>query len=251
SSGAGDPRCRVAIIMGKTDFDAPRHAQQSQVLVPMDAPGMKTIRMLPVFGYDDSPHGHAEMVMENVRVPVGNLILGEGRGFEIAQGRLGPGRIHHCMRTIGAAEVALEKMTRRLLTRQAFGKSLYEHSIWEQRLGEARIEIDMCRLLTLKAASMMDSVGNKGAANEIAMIKVAAPRMALKIIDDAIQAHGGGGVTSDFGLAESYAGIRSLRLADGPDEVHLRAIARNELKKYRDNPDYPTHDPKSGIHDFG
>ncbi|HPE46913.1 MAG TPA: acyl-CoA dehydrogenase family protein [Hyphomonas sp.] len=247
SSGAGDPRCKVAIVMGKTDPSAERHRQQSQILVPMDAPGLKIVRMLPVFGYDDSPHGHAEMLLENVRVPKENLVLGEGRGFEIAQGRLGPGRIHHCMRTIGAAEVALEKMTRRLLTREAFGKPIYQQSVWEQRIGEARLEIEMCRLLTLKAAYMMDTVGNKAAANEIAMIKVAAPRMALKIIDDAIQAHGGGGVTADFGLAQRYAGIRTLRLADGPDEVHLRAIARNEVKKYRDSPDYPTHDSGAGI----
>ncbi|MAN47125.1 MAG: acyl-CoA dehydrogenase [Alphaproteobacteria bacterium] len=246
SSGVGDPRCKVAIVMGKTDPDAERHQQQSQILVPMDAPGLKIVRMLPVFGYDDSPHGHAEVLLENVRVPASNLILGEGRGFEIAQGRLGPGRIHHCMRTIGAAEVALEKMAKRLMTRQAFGKRVADHSIWEQRMGEARVEIEMCRLLTLKAAYMMDTVGNKVAKNEIAMIKVAAPRMALKIIDDAIQAHGGGGVTSDFGLAESYAKIRTLRLADGPDEVHLRAIARNEFRKYRDA-DYPTHKPETGI----
>ena len=241
SSGLGDPRCKVAIVMGKTDPNAPRHAQQSQILVPTDAPGVKILRMLPVFGYDDAPHGHAEVLLDNVRVPAGNLILGEGRGFEIAQGRLGPGRIHHCMRTIGAAEVALEKMTRRLLSREAFGKPVAEHSIWEQRLGDARTELEMTRLLTLKAAWMMDTVGNKGAKDEIAMIKVAAPRMALKIIDDAIQAHGGGGVTSDFGLARSYSMIRTLRLADGPDEVHLRSIARSEMKKYRDNPNYPAH----------
>lgn len=241
SSGVGDPRCKIAIVMGKTDPDAPRHAQQSQILVPLDTPGIKVLRQLPVFGYDDAPHGHAEVLLEDVRVPAENLILGEGRGFEIAQGRLGPGRIHHCMRTIGAAEMALEKMTRRLLSREAFGKTLAEHSIWEQRIGEARTELEMTRLLTLKAAFMMDTVGNKAAKNEIAMIKVAAPRMALKIIDDAIQAHGGGGVSDDFGLAKAYANIRTLRLADGPDEVHLRAIARGEMKKYRDDPDYPTH----------
>jgi len=241
SSGVGDPRCKLAIVMGKTDFDAPRHAQQSQILVPLDQPGVKVLRQLPVFGYDDAPHGHAEVLLENVRVPGDNLILGEGRGFEIAQGRLGPGRIHHCMRTIGAAERALERMTRRLLSREAFGKTLAEHSIWEQRLGEARTDLEMTRLLTLKAAFMMDTLGNKAAKDEIAMIKVAAPRMALKIIDDAIQAHGGGGVTSDFGLAQAYANIRTLRLADGPDEVHLRSIARSELKKYRDDPAYPTH----------
>lgn len=247
SSGVGDPRCKVAIVMGKTDPSAEKHRQQSQILVPMNAPGVKILRMLPIFGYDDSPHGHAEVLLENVRVPVENLILGEGRGFEIAQGRLGPGRIHHCMRTLGAAEKALEALSRRVLTRAVFGKSLYQHSIWEQRIGEARLDIEMTRLLTLKAAYMMDTVGNKAAANEIAMIKVAAPRTALRVIDDAIQAHGGAGVTDDFGLAESYAAIRTLRLADGPDEVHLRAIARNELKKYRDDPNYPTHRPELGI----
>ncbi|MFN3609096.1 MAG: acyl-CoA dehydrogenase family protein [Hyphomonas sp.] len=247
SSGVGDPRCKVAIVMGKTDPSAERHRQQSQILVPMDAPGMKILRMLPVFGYDDSPHGHAEVLLENVRVPVANLILGEGRGFEIAQGRLGPGRIHHCMRTLGAAEVALEKLTRRVLSREVFGKALSQQSIWEQRIGEARLDIEMTRLLTLKAAYMMDTAGNKGAANEIAMIKVAAPRAALKVIDEAIQAHGGAGVTDDFGLAELYAGIRTLRLADGPDEVHLRSIARNELRKYREAPSYPTHLPETGI----
>jgi alkylation response protein AidB-like acyl-CoA dehydrogenase len=235
SSGVGDSHCKVAIVMGKTDFNAPKHQQQSQILVPLDTPGIKVLRMLPVFGYDDAPHGHAEVLLENVKVPIENMILGEGRGFEIAQGRLGPGRIHHCMRTIGAAEVALEKMCKRLLSRTAFGKKVAEQSVWEQRIGEARTDIEMCRLLTLKAAYMMDTVGNKVAANEIAMIKVAAPRIACKIIDDAIQAHGGGGVTSDFGLARSYASIRTLRLADGPDEVHCRAIARNEFKKYRDN----------------
>ena len=233
SSGLGDPRCTLAIVMGKTDPDAARHVQQSQILMPMDAKGIEIIRMLPVFGYDDAPHGHAEVQLTNVRVPVDNMILGEGRGFEIAQGRLGPGRIHHCMRTIGAAELALEKMCKRLLTREAFGKPIGEHSIWEQRVGEARTNLEMTRLLTLKAAYMMDTVGNKVARNEIAMIKVAGPRIALQIIDDAIQAHGGGGVTSDYGLARAYANIRTLRLADGPDEVHNRAIARNEYKKYR------------------
>jgi acyl-CoA dehydrogenase len=188
--------------------------------------------MLPVFGFDDAPHGHADVLLENVRVPAGNLLLGEGRGFEIAQGRLGPGRIHHCMRTLGAAEVALEKMTKRLLSRVAFGKKLAEHSVWEQRIAEARIDIEMTRLLCLKAADMMDKVGNKAAQLEIAMIKVAAPRIALRVIDDAIQAHGGMGVTSDAGLACMYAHIRTLRLADGPDEVHCRAIARLEMRKY-------------------
>ena len=234
SSGVGDPRCKVAIVMGKTDPSAKSYSQQSQILVPLDAPGVIVERMLPVFGYDDAPHGHAEVLLKDVRVPVENLILGEGRGFEIAQGRLGPGRIHHCMRTIGAAEVALEKMCHRLLTRKAFGKLIAEHSVWEQRVAEARTEIEMCRLLCLKAADMMDRAGNKSARLEIAMIKVAAPKMALKIIDDAIQAFGGAGVTSDPGLAKLYSGIRTLRLADGPDEVHNRTIARMEFAKYGD-----------------
>jgi acyl-CoA dehydrogenase len=236
SSGVGDPRCKVAIVMGKTDPENPsRHQQQSQVLVPLDAPGIEIVRMLPVFGYDDAPHGHAEVLLKNVRVKVEDaLLLGEGRGFEIAQGRLGPGRIHHCMRTIGTAEIALEKMCRRLMSRKAFGKYLADHSVWEQRVAEARIDIEMCRLLCLKAADMMDKAGNKSARLEIAMIKVAAPRIALKIIDDAIQAHGGGGVTTDFGLAKMYAGQRTLRLADGPDEVHCRTIARDEFGKYGD-----------------
>jgi len=232
SSGVGDPRCKIYIVMGKTDPDAPTYTQQSQILVPSDTPGVKILRMLPVFGFDDAPHGHAEVLLENVRVPASNIILGEGRGFEIAQGRLGPGRIHHCMRTIGSAERALDKMCKRLLTREAFGKKIFEHSVWEQRVAEARTDIEMCRLLCLKAAYMMDTVGNKVARQEIAMIKVAAPRMALKIIDDAIQAHGGGGVTTDFGLAKAYAGMRTLRLADGPDEVHNRTIARMEFKKH-------------------
>ncbi|MBT8473089.1 MAG: acyl-CoA dehydrogenase [Marinicaulis sp.] len=232
SSGAGDPRCKIYIVMGKTDKTAERHKQQSMILVPADTPGVKILRHLPVFGYDDAPHGHMEVTLDNVRVPKENMLLGEGRGFEIAQGRLGPGRIHHCMRTIGAAEVALEKMVRRLLSREAFGKPIYKHSIWEQRVAEARIDIEMSRLLTLKAAWMMDTVGNKVAQGEIAMIKVAAPRMALKIIDDAIQAHGGGGVTTDYGLAQLYAGLRTLRLADGPDEVHCRSISRIEFKKH-------------------
>jgi alkylation response protein AidB-like acyl-CoA dehydrogenase len=233
SSGVGDPRCRVFIVMGKTDPQAPAHQQQSQILVPSDAPGVRVERMLPVFGYDDAPHGHAEVVLENVRVPAANLILGEGRGFEIAQGRLGPGRIHHCMRTIGAAETALEKMVKRLLSREAFGRRIAEHSVWEQRVAEARIDIEMTRLLTLKAADMMDKVGNKAARAEIAMIKVAAPRVALKVIDDAIQAFGGAGVSSDAGLAYAYAQIRTLRIADGPDEVHNRTIARLEFKKHQ------------------
>ncbi|WP_420852826.1 acyl-CoA dehydrogenase family protein [Sphingomonas panacis] len=233
SSGAGDPRCKIAVLMGKTDPDAPRHLQQSQILVPMDTPGVRVERMLQVFGFDHAPHGHGEVVLENVRVPVSNMILGEGRGFEIAQGRLGPGRIHHCMRTIGTAEVALEKMARRLGDRVAFGKRLTEFNVWEQRIAEARIDIEMTRLLCLKAAYMMDTAGNKVARDEIAMIKVAAPRIALKVIDDAIQAHGGAGVCQDFSLAFDYAHIRTLRLADGPDEVHCRTIARAELAKYR------------------
>jgi alkylation response protein AidB-like acyl-CoA dehydrogenase len=232
SSGLGDPRCKIAIVMGKTDPSRARHEQQSQILVPIETPGVKVLRMLPVFGYDDAPHGHAEVLLENVRVPAGNLLLGEGRGFEIAQGRLGPGRIHHCMRTIGAAEVALEKMTKRLLSRSAFGKKIAEQSVWEQRIAEARIDIEMTRLLCLKAADIMDKLGNKTAQLEIAMIKVAAPRIALRVIDNAIQAHGGMGVTTDAGLAKSYAHIRTLRLADGPDEVHCRAISRLEMRKY-------------------
>jgi len=231
SSGAGDPRCKVAIVMGKTDFEAKRHQQQSQIIVPLDAEGMNIKRFLPVFGYDDSPHGHMEIELKDVRVPVDNMILGEGRGFEIAQGRLGPGRIHHCMRTIGAAEEALEKMCRRLQTREAFGKPIYQHSVWEERVARARIDIEMTRLLCLKAADMMDKVGNKAAKAEIAMIKVKAPRMALQIIDDAIQAFGGAGVSQDTPLAHSWAGIRTLRLADGPDEVHNRSIALEEFAK--------------------
>jgi acyl-CoA dehydrogenase len=233
SSGVGDPRCKIAIVMGKSNPDAPSHAQQAQVLVPLDTPGVEILRMLPVFGFDDAPHGHAEVVFTNVRVPAENLLLGEGRGFEIAQGRLGPGRIHHCMRTIGSAEVALEKMIKRLQSRVAFGKRIIDHSLWEERIATARIDIEMTRLMCLKAADMMDKAGNKVARLEIAMIKVAAPRMALKIIDDAIQAHGAGGVSEDFGLAKQYASMRTMRLADGPDEVHNRAIARWEMGKYR------------------
>ena len=232
SSGVGDPRCKIAIVMGKTDTSADSYRQQSQILVPLDSPGVTLVRPLHVFGYDDAPHGHFEVDLKDVRVPATNLILGEGRGFEIAQGRLGPGRIHHCMRTLGAAEVALEKMCQRLLTRKAFGKTIAEHSIWEQRIAEARIDIEMTRLLCLKAAYMMDTVGNKVARAEIAMIKVAAPRVALRVIDDAIQAFGGGGVCQDYGLARAYANIRTLRLADGPDEVHCRTIARLELGKH-------------------
>ncbi|MFC4724740.1 acyl-CoA dehydrogenase family protein [Glycocaulis abyssi] len=232
SSGAGDPRCAVYIVMGKTDPDAELHKQQSMILVPADAKGVKVLRHLPVFGYDDAPHGHMEVELKDVRVPASNILLGEGRGFEIAQGRLGPGRIHHCMRTIGAAERALELMVKRAMSRTAFGKPVIKHSIWEHRIARARIDIETSRLLTLKAAWMMDTVGNKAARGEIAMIKVAAPVMALKVIDDAIQAHGGGGVSDDFPLASSYAGIRTLRIADGPDEVHERTIARLEMKRW-------------------
>jgi acyl-CoA dehydrogenase len=234
TSGILDKRCEVLIVMGRSNPDAPAHAQQSMIVVPRDTPGVTIERFLPVFGYDDAPHGHGEVLFENVRVPASNMLLGEGRGFEIAQGRLGPGRIHHCMRVIGVAERALEKMCERLMTREAFGKKIYEHSVWEERIANARIEIECARLLTLKAAYMMDTVGNKVARAEIAMIKVKAPIMALQIIDDAIQAHGGAGVTSDFGLARTYAGMRTLRLADGPDEVHRRTVAKIELKKQRE-----------------
>ncbi|MGZ8997794.1 MAG: acyl-CoA dehydrogenase family protein [Allosphingosinicella sp.] len=232
SSGAGDPRCKVAIVMGKTNPDAHKHQQQSMVLMPLDAPGVKVERALTVFGYDDAPHGHMEVELNNVRIPAANILLGEGRGFEIAQGRLGPGRIHHCMRTVGVAEEALAAMVTRLQSRIAFGKPLSAHSVWEERIAAARIDIECSRLLCLKAAHMMDRAGNKAAAGEIAMIKVHAPNMALRIIDDAIQAHGGAGVSQDFELAKSYAGIRTLRLADGPDEVHARAIARLEYAKH-------------------
>ena len=232
SSGTGDPRCKVAIVMGKTSPDETTYRQQSMVLVPMDAPGLTVERHLSVYGYDDAPHGHMEIELKDVRVPASAMLLGEGRGFEIAQGRLGPGRIHHCMRTIGAAEEALELMVRRLQSRTAFGKKLSEQSVWEQRVAEARIEIDCSRLLCLKAADLMDKDGNKAARNEISMIKVKAPRMALEIIDNAIQAHGGMGVSQDTPLAASWAGIRTLRFADGPDEVHNRSIARNEFGKY-------------------
>lgn len=232
SSGVGDPRCAVAIVMGKTNPDAARHAQQSQILVPMDAPGVRIERMLSVFGYDHAPHGHGEVVLENVRVPVENLLLGEGRGFEIAQGRLGPGRIHHCMRSIGVAEAALELMCKRLLSRVAFGKRIADHSIWEQRVAEARSNLEMMRLLCLKAADMMDKAGNKSAQGEIAMIKAMGPRITLQILDDAIQAFGGAGVSGDTPLASAWASMRTLRFADGPDEVHNRAIARAEFGKY-------------------
>lgn len=232
SSGTGDPRCRVAIVMGKTDPGAKRHQQQSMILVPLDTPGVRIERMLSVYGYDHAPHGHGEVVLENVRVPADHMLLGEGRGFEIAQGRLGPGRIHHCMRTIGTAEMAIELMAKRLLSRTAFGKRIADHSVWEQRIARARIDIEMTRLLCLKAADMMDRAGNKAAQLEIAMIKVQAPMMALQILDDAIQAHGGMGVSDDTPLAAAWAGLRTLRFADGPDEVHNRAIARAEFGRH-------------------
>jgi len=232
SSGVGDPRCQINIVMGKTDPSAPKHLAQSQILVPMDTPGITKLRPLHVFGYDDAPHGHYEVLLENVRVPVENIILGEGRGFEIAQGRLGPGRIHHCMRSIGASERALEKMVKRLKSRTAFGKPLSDQGVWHERIANSRIEIEQARLLTLKAAYMMDTVGNKEAKTLIAMIKVVAPNMSTRIIDMAIQAHGGGGVCQDYGLASGYAGQRTLRLADGPDEVHRQAIAKDELRRY-------------------
>ena len=235
TSGVNDPRCEIMIVMGKTDSQGPVHRQQSMILCEKSAPGVTVTRNLPVFGYDDAPHGHGEVLFEDVRVPASNILLGEGRGFEIAQGRLGPGRIHHCMRAIGVAERALERMCQRLLTRTAFGKKIFEHSLWEERIADARIDIECSRLLTLKAAHMMDTVGNKVARAEIAMIKVKAPNAALKIIDDAIQAHGGGGVSDDFGLAKAWASMRTLRLADGPDEVHRRTIARLELKRHAEN----------------
>ena len=235
STGAGDPRCRLAIVMAKSDPDAERHRQQSMVLVDLASEGIRRERMLSVFGYDDAPHGHAEFVLDDVQIPHGNMILGEGRGFEIAQGRLGPGRIHHCMRTIGVAEEALEAMARRLVSRVAFGKRISDHSVWEERIARARIDIEMSRLLCLKAADVMDRQGNKAARDEIAMIKVQAPAMALRILDDAIQAHGGAGVSEDFELAAGFAGIRTLRLADGPDEVHNRAIARSEFARYAEH----------------
>ncbi|HEY0061675.1 MAG TPA: acyl-CoA dehydrogenase family protein [Telluria sp.] len=231
-SGAGDPRCKIYIVMGKTDFHAARHAQQSMILAAADTPGITVVRPLPVFGYDDAPHGHCEILFENVRVPVSNLLLGEGRGFEIAQGRLGPGRIHHCMRAIGVAERALELMCQRLGSRVAFGKKLSDQSVWRERIAEARIQIDTARLLTLKTASLMDTVGNKHAQAEIAMIKVLAPNVAQQVLDWAIQAHGAAGVSDEFPLAYQWAGNRTLRLADGPDEVHRNAIAKLELAKH-------------------
>jgi acyl-CoA dehydrogenase len=233
TSGAPDPRCKILIFMGKTDPRNPdKYKQQSMILVPKETPGARVVRWLPVFGYDDAPHGHAEMVFENARVPASNMLLGEGRGFEIAQGRLGPGRIHHCMRQIGQAERALEKLCKRVKSRVAFGKPIAEQTVTLERIAEARIMIEQARLLTLKAAYMMDTVGNKAARAEIAMIKVVAPNITGKIVDWAIQAHGAAGVSNDFGLAESYAHSRTLRLADGPDEVHRNQIGRLELKKY-------------------
>ncbi|QKV52848.1 acyl-CoA dehydrogenase family protein [Comamonas antarctica] len=231
-SGAADPRCAVFIVMGKTDPEAAKHSQQSMVLVPADTPGIRIVRPLNVLGYDDAPHGHVEMYFENVRVPVANILLGEGRGFEIAQGRLGPGRIHHCMRLIGLAERALELMCQRASSRTAFGKTVAQQSVTQERIAEARCRIDMARLLTLKAAWLMDTAGNKVARNEIAMIKVVAPSMACQVIDWAIQVHGGGGMCDDFPLAYAYATARTLRFADGPDEVHRNALAKWELGKY-------------------
>lgn len=235
-SGAGDPRCAIYIVMGKTNPDAATHSQQSMILVPADTPGVTVVRPLPVFGYDDAPHGHCEILFENVRVPASNILLGEGRGFEIAQGRLGPGRIHHCMRLIGLAERALEFMCRRLNERIAFGKPIAAQSIWHERIAESRCMIDQARLLTLKAAYMMDTIGNKVAKTEIAMIKVVAPNVAQQVIDWAIQAHGGAGLSDDFPLAFAYAQARILRLADGPDEVHRNSLAKMELGKYITRP---------------
>jgi acyl-CoA dehydrogenase len=232
TSGAGDPRCRIAIVMGRSNPAAPRHEQQSMILVPLDTPGVRIVRTLPVFGFDEAPHGHAEVIFDNVRVPAVNMLWGEGKGFAIAQGRLGPGRIHHCMRSIGAAERALEMLVKRVKERVAFGKPLAEQGVIQEWIADSRIELDQARLLTLYAAHKMDTVGNKEARGEIAMIKVVAPNIALRVLDRAIQAHGGAGVTDDY-LAAAWALQRTLRLADGPDEVHRAAIAKLELRKHR------------------